>query len=82
MSYNEITDLYCQIENYLEDCKKYYENIDKYVKDEIGYISDLFDQIEESKKNNDVKKLTHLLIEVRAYVISLRSNPKLWKYTD
>jgi hypothetical protein len=82
MSFNEVTSLYCQIGGYLEDCKEYYENIDKYIKDETEYISDLFEQIEESKKSNDIKKLTELLIEVRSYVISLRSNPKLWKYTN
>ena len=82
MSFNEVTSLYCQIGNYLEDCKNYYDNIDKYIQDETYYINNLFEQIEECKKDNNVKKLTELLIEVKSYVISLRSNPKLWKYTN
>lgn len=82
MTSNDVNDIYCQIGNYLEDCKEYYENIDKYVKDEIDFISDLFNQIDECKKNNDVKKLTELLLEVRSYVISLRLNPKIWRYNN
>jgi hypothetical protein len=78
--YCEINDLYYQCGDYLEDCDEYFTKILKNVNEQKEYLSELFKKIDIDKKNEDTESLRKDLIEIKCFVVSLRTNPKVFRF--
>lgn len=72
--------LYTQCGQLLEDCDDYYDNIQSSITDEKHYISNLFEKIELLRKQKEEDKLRSVLLEVKAYVCSLKYSPRTWPF--